>query len=86
MSLAFFQRLNPVLLAEGAALVACELFGNDIEKVRDGMKAPWSPMERRAGTGLAANQEAFYMTGKATGLPPVYFGWAMGFLPRLDQA
>ena len=42
MRLVISQGLEPALLAEGAALAARDLFGNDIEKIRDGLESLWS--------------------------------------------
>ncbi len=48
MRLALFQGLEPALLAEGAALAVRDLFGNDIEKIRDGLEALWSRWNEEA--------------------------------------
>ena len=42
MRLVLGQGLEPGILAEGAALAACNLFGNDVQKIHNGLEALWN--------------------------------------------
>jgi hypothetical protein len=48
MRLVLSQGLAPVVFAEGAALAAIELFGNDVEKIRFGLETLWGAWNEEA--------------------------------------